>query len=40
MMIPMLLIISFIVYYGIQLTGIDPKNFMYSPKILSSNKQK
>ena len=39
MMIPMLLIISFIVYYGLQLTGIDPINFMVSPEMLSSNKE-
>ena len=38
-MIPMLLIISFIVYYGLQLTGIDPINFMVSPEMLSSNKE-
>ena len=37
MMIPMLLVISFIVYYGLQLTGIDPINFMVSPEMLSSN---
>ena len=39
MMIPMLLIISFIVYYGLQLTGIDPINFMVSPEMLSANKE-
>ena len=39
MMIPMLLVISFIVYYGLQLTGIDPINFMVSPEMLSSNKE-
>ena len=38
MMIPMLLLISFIVFYGLQLTGIDPINFMVSPEVLSSNK--
>ena len=38
-MIPMLLVISFIVYYGLQLTGIDPINFMVSPEMLSSNKE-
>lgn len=36
-MIPMLLIISFVVFYGLQLTGIDPINFMVSPEVLSSN---
>ena len=36
-MIPMLLLISFIVYFGLQLTGIDPINFMVSPEMLSSN---
>ena len=39
MMIPMLLLISFIVYFGLQLTGIDPINFMVSPQMLSSNKE-
>lgn len=39
MMIPMLLLISFIVYFGLQLTGIDPINFMVSPEMLSSNKE-
>lgn len=38
MMIPMLLLISFIVYFGLQLTGIDPINFMVSPEMLSANK--
>ena len=38
-MIPMLLLISFIVYFGLQLTGIDPINFMVSPEMLSSNKE-
>ena len=28
----MLLLISFIVYFGLQLTGIDPINFMVSPE--------
>lgn len=39
MMIPMLLLISFIVYFGLQLTGIDPINFMVSPEMLSANKE-
>lgn len=38
LMIPMLLLISFIVYFGLQLTGIDPINFMVSPEMLSANK--
>lgn len=37
MMIPMLLLISMIVYFGLQLTGIDPINFMVSPEMLSAN---
>lgn len=37
-MIPMLLLISFIVFYGLQMTGIDPINFMVSPETLSMNK--
>ncbi|SHJ54846.1 ABC transporter permease [Hespellia stercorisuis] len=37
MMIPMLLVISFLVYYGLQLTGVDPINFMVSPETLSAN---
>lgn len=36
-MIPMLLLISFIVFFGLQLTGIDPINFMVSPETLSAN---
>ena len=39
MMIPMLLLISFIVYFGLQTTGIDPINFMVSPEMLSANKE-
>lgn len=35
--IPMLLVISFVVFYGLQLTGIDPINFMVSPETLSAN---
>ncbi len=31
MMIPMLLLISFIVFVGLQLTGIDPINYMITP---------
>lgn len=37
MMIPMLLVISMIVFFGIQLTGVDPVNFMVSPEMLSAN---
>lgn len=37
LMIPMLLLISCIVFFGLQLTGIDPINFMVSPEVLSSN---
>ena len=36
-MIPMLLLISIIVFFGLQLTGIDPINFMVSPEMLSAN---
>lgn len=36
-MIPMLLVISMIVFFGLQLTGIDPINFMVSPDVLSAN---
>ncbi|WP_312494890.1 ABC transporter permease [Anaerosporobacter sp.] len=38
MMIPMLVLISMIVFFGLQLTGIDPINFMVSPEVLSANK--
>lgn len=37
MMIPMLLLISMIVYFALQATGIDPINFMVSPETLSAN---
>lgn len=37
MMIPMLLLISLIVFFGLQATGVDPINFMVSPEILSAN---
>ena len=37
LMIPMLLLISMIVFFGLQLTGIDPINFMVSPEVLSAN---
>lgn len=37
MMIPMLLVISFLVFYGLRLTGVDPINFMVSPETLSAN---
>ena len=39
MMLPMLLIISFIVFFGLQMTGVDPINFMVSPEMLSANKE-
>jgi len=38
MMIPMLILISMIVFFGLQLTGVDPINFMVSPETLSANK--
>ena len=37
MIIPMLLVISMIVFFGLQLTGVDPINFMVSPETLSAN---
>ena len=37
LMIPMLLLISIIVFFGLQATGIDPINFMVSPETLSAN---
>lgn len=37
LMIPMLLVISFIVFCGLQATGIDPINFMVSPEMISAN---
>ncbi len=37
MMIPMLLVISFIVYMGLRATGVDPINFLVSPEVLSAN---
>ncbi|MGN0292521.1 MAG: ABC transporter permease [Lachnospiraceae bacterium] len=37
MMIPMLFLISIIVYFSLNLTGIDPINFMVSPEVLSAN---
>ncbi len=38
MMIPMLILISMIVFFGLQLTGVDPINFMVSPETLSANR--
>ena len=35
MMIPMLLLISFIVFAGLQATGIDPINYMITPDKVS-----
>ncbi|MCF2661567.1 ABC transporter permease [Pseudoflavonifractor phocaeensis] len=37
MMIPMLLIISFIVYMGLRSTGVDPINFLVSPDVIAAN---
>lgn len=37
MIIPMLLLISIIVFFGLQATGVDPINFMVSPETLSAN---
>ncbi len=37
LMIPMLLLISIIVFFGLQATGVDPINFMVSPETLSAN---
>ena len=37
LMIPMLLLISMIVFFGLQFTGIDPINFMVSPETLAAN---
>lgn len=37
LMIPMLLLISIIVFFGLQTTGVDPINFMVSPETLSAN---
>ncbi len=37
LMIPMLILISIIVFFGLQFTGIDPINFMVSPEVLSAN---
>lgn len=37
MIIPMLLLISMIVFFGLQMTGVDPINFMVSPETLSAN---
>lgn len=37
MIIPMLLLISIIVFFGLQMTGVDPINFMVSPETLSAN---
>ena len=37
MMIPMLLVISFLIYYGMRASGVDPINFMVTPETLSQN---
>ena len=36
MMIPMLLLISFIVFAGLQATGIDPINYMITPDMAAN----
>lgn len=40
LVIPILLIISFIIFCGLRATGIDPINFMVSPEMISSNPEK
>ena len=37
MIIPMLLIISIIVYMGLRSTGVDPINFLVSPDVIAAN---
>ncbi len=37
LMIPMLLVISFIVYMGLRATGVDPINFLVSPDVIAAN---
>lgn len=37
LMIPMLLLISFIVYIGLRSTGVDPINFLVSPDVIAAN---
>lgn len=37
MMIPMLLVISLIVFFGLRSTGIDPLTFMVPPEVMSQN---
>ena len=37
MMIPMLLVISMVVYFGLRSTGIDPITFMVPPEVISQN---
>lgn len=39
MMIPMLLVISFLIYFGMRASGVDPINFMVTPEVLSQNKE-
>lgn len=40
LVIPILLIISFIIFCGLRATGIDPINFMVSPEMIASNPEK
>lgn len=35
-MIPMLLLISFVVFFGLELTGIDPINYMITPEMAAN----
>lgn len=37
LMIPMLLVISFIVYMGLRSTNVDPINFLVSPDVIAAN---
>lgn len=37
LMIPMLLIISLLVYLGLRSTGVDPINFLVSPEVIAAN---
>ena len=37
MMIPMLFLISFLIYFGMRASGVDPINFMVTPETLSQN---
>ena len=37
LMIPMLIIISFLVYIGLRSTGVDPINFLVNPEVIANN---